>query len=254
MSEGLDGQLWKYVDDTTASEIVAKGKASNAQQIADHISQWSAVNRVKLNSAKCKELRISFAKNQPEFEPIVVNGKELEIVDSTKLLGVTIANNLSWNDHISEVVKKASKRLYFLVQLKRAKLPYNDLVLFYTTCIRSVLSYAVPVFHYSLPQYLKYELERVQKRALSIICPGVSYNDALAKLGILSLESYNDAICDKVSYSVISDPNNRLHSLLPATCNAAYSLRSNRRFNIPKWKTDRFRNTFIMSSCINNNF
>ena len=76
-----------------------------------------------------------------------------------------MTSNLSWNEHINEIVKKASKCLYFLVQLKRAKLPGRDLVLFYATCIRSVLVYAAPVFLYALPKYLLCELERVQKRA-----------------------------------------------------------------------------------------
>ena len=59
----LNAQLWKYVDDTTTSEVVAKGSASNAQHIADCVAQGSLDNRVQLNSEKCKELRISFAKN-----------------------------------------------------------------------------------------------------------------------------------------------------------------------------------------------
>ena len=73
-----------------------------------------------LNSDKCKELKISFARTQPEFQPILVNGQELEVVKSTKRLGITVTSNLSWNEHVDDIVKKASKRLYFLVQLKRA--------------------------------------------------------------------------------------------------------------------------------------
>ena len=37
--------------------------------------------------------------------------------------------------HIDATVKKAAKRLYFLVQLKRAKVPSQDLVQFYVACI-----------------------------------------------------------------------------------------------------------------------
>ena len=73
-----------------------------------------------MKNEKCKELRISFARNQPELQLIVVNGQELEVVHSAKLLGVAITSGLSWNDHIDKVLKKASKCLYFLVQLKRA--------------------------------------------------------------------------------------------------------------------------------------
>ena len=49
------------------------------------------------------------------------------------------------------------------------------------TYIRSVLMYAVLVFYQALPLYLKYEIERVQKRALSIIYPGILYSDALSR-------------------------------------------------------------------------
>lgn len=56
------GSIWRYVDDTTTSDIVAKGAGSNSQIITNFVAQWSSENRVKLNSDKCKELRISFAK------------------------------------------------------------------------------------------------------------------------------------------------------------------------------------------------
>ena len=57
-------------------------------------------NRVQLNVNKCKELRISFAKEQRVFDPIIIEGKEVELVTSTKLLGLTIANDLTWNNHV----------------------------------------------------------------------------------------------------------------------------------------------------------
>ena len=66
----------------------------------------------------CKELRISFAKQQRVFDPVIIEGKEIVFVTSTNLLGLTIANDLTWNDHVTEITKKASKRLYFLTQLR----------------------------------------------------------------------------------------------------------------------------------------
>ena len=123
--------VWKYVDDTTASEVVVKGNRSHAQEIADKVAEWSTQKRVKLNSDKCKELRISFAKDEPQFASIVVDDKELERT-SARLLGLIISSNLTWNEHISDVIKKASKRLYFLVQLKRSRVPRQDMSTFYT--------------------------------------------------------------------------------------------------------------------------
>ena len=92
---------------------------------------------------------ISFTKSQQEFEPILINGDALEVVDSVKLLGLNISSDLTWNIHINEILKKASERLYFLVQLKRAKVTRTDLGLFYSSCIRSIIDYAVPAFHFT---------------------------------------------------------------------------------------------------------
>ena len=192
-----------FTHDTTTSEVVAKGKDSKAQLIADRVAQWSSENRVKLNNDKCKELRISVAKNQPEFQHILINGQELKVVQLAKLLGVTITSNLSWNEHINEIVKKASKRLYFLKQLKRARVPCKDMVLFYISCIRSILTYAVPVFHYALPKYLQCDLERVQKRALSKICLGLNYEETLQVAGIPTIHVFNESTCSNRFTSIV---------------------------------------------------
>ena len=146
-----NAQQWKYVEDTTVSEVEVKGGESHAQAIGNRVIEWSRENRVQLNTDECKELRISFAKEQIVFDPVIIEGKEVELVTSVKLLGLTIANDLTCNDHVTEITKKASKRLYFLTQLKRAGVPKQDPALFYVSCVRSVIDYAAPVFLNGLP-------------------------------------------------------------------------------------------------------
>ena len=115
-----NASLWKFVDDTTTSEILKKGHPSQAQGIANEIVEWSTKNRVKLNTDKCKELRIGFTYTSHDFPPVSIGEEQIKVVKDAKLLGVTISGDLTWNAHIAEVTKKAAKRLYFLVQLKRA--------------------------------------------------------------------------------------------------------------------------------------
>ena len=50
--------------------------------------------------------------------------------------------------------------------------------------MRSVIDYASQVFHNTLPAYLPQELERVQKRAKRITCPGLEYQQALALMSL----------------------------------------------------------------------
>ena len=170
--------MWKYVDDTTVSETIPKGQQSKAQDFVDLIHDWSKTNLFEVNCVKTKELIISFSRQCRRFQRACIDGNPIESFQYAKLLDVMTNSNLTWNDHIEELVKKASKKHYFLVQLKRAQVPSNDLAEYYCTCLRSSLDYARPVFHYALPKYLQVELEGAQKRALSCIFPGASYNDA----------------------------------------------------------------------------
>ena len=101
-----------------------------------------------------RRARVLFHSYREVLDHITINDKQIEVVSSAKLLGVVVSDNLKWNAHVDSICKKAATRLYFLKQLKRAKVPPKDMLLFYTTCIRPVLEYACPVFHNSLPQYL----------------------------------------------------------------------------------------------------
>ena len=65
------------------------------QAIANRVNEWSQENRVQLNANRCKELGISFAKEQRVFDPVIIEGKEVELVTSTKLLGLTIYSKRS---------------------------------------------------------------------------------------------------------------------------------------------------------------
>ena len=200
-------------------------------------------NRVQLN-AKCKELRISFAKEQRAFDPVIIEGKEVELVTSTNLLGLTIANDLTWNDHVTVITKKASKRLYFLTQLKRAGVPKQDLAMFYASCVRSVIDYAAPVFSNGLPQYLKNELVRLEKRAISIITSGKC--NSVIEVGVTPILEHHYVLCSKLFDNIVNDPNHKLKVLLPPDYdNSCYNLRRPCHFNMPKLCTNRTRKTFM---------
>ena len=54
-----------------------------------------------------------------DFSLLTVGESTIKVVDSAILLGLNITNDLMWNAHISETIKKVGKRLYALVQLER---------------------------------------------------------------------------------------------------------------------------------------
>ena len=103
-------------------------------------------------------------------------------------------------------------------------------------------------FFSSLPLYLINDLERVQKRALSIIYPYVSYNEALVQAGLSRLVDHHQDLCKSLFYNILEDTNHRLHHLLPPQFSTSYSLRNPRTFDI-KFNTKRAKNTFFNAQC-----
>ena len=166
------------------AETVQKGQPSGIQAAVDDLVRQAEIDQFQLNENKCKELQISFSKSVDPFQAVTINNKSIEVVTSVKLLGLTISNNLKWNAHIENVIRKGASRLYLLRQLKRAKGDTARLLCFYTTCIRPVSEYACQGFHEGLPEYLSDELEKIQRRALRIIFPDLGYQKALKECNI----------------------------------------------------------------------
>ena len=120
--------IWKFVDDISASEGLKNNSISNLQSNLDSVNSWALHNFMKFNVKKCKELRICFLRETPELPPLVIDGQALELVRSHKVPGLVIQSNLIWNEHITSVVSKASKRLCILRVLRRSGVPVEDLI------------------------------------------------------------------------------------------------------------------------------
>lgn len=182
------------------SETVNKGDQSKMQLAANEVNLWSKSNLFQLNCEKTKELVINYGRSNTDelFSPIFIDGKQIETATKVDLLGVTMNSKLTWDDHISKMVKKASRKIYFLIQLKRSGVPSNELVPYYCACIRSSLDYACPVFHHALPKYLRDDLERIQKRALACIFPGLPYSDALSLANLKSINDHHNELTNRL--------------------------------------------------------
>ena len=193
---------------------------------------------MQLNGDKCKEMVIDFKKISHNFSPLEVDGNKLPVTNYAKMLDVTISSDLKWNNHIVDCIKKANKRLYFIVLLKRARVPLNDIVNFYCTTIRPVLA---------LPAYLNEDIERIQKRALSIISPAMSYRECLDSLGLPTLYDRRNGLCRQLFDSIAINPGHKLYHLLPPRNQCSYNLRRQKLYNLPRSHTERFRRSFVYS-------
>ena len=119
----------------------------------------------------------------------------LETVRSHKVLDLVIQDNLKWNENTCMIVSKAFKRLHIIRVLRRGGVRAADLLAIYVAPVRSVLEFCCVVWHNALLAYLSSEIERVQMRALRIIYPRSSYQEALQRAKIASVEDRRNALC-----------------------------------------------------------
>ncbi len=210
----------KYVDDLTVLEIVPRNSPPVMPFLVNEINDFACKNNMVLNPKKCKCMPIDpLEYNSCVWSPVVIGSTVVERISVFKLLGITISYDLSWDKHVDIIVKKANKRMYALRQLKRSGVCPEDLVCIYCTLIRSVIEYGAVVFS-NLPIHLSKAIERVQKRALSIINPGLPYDLALRKFNLPSLQErrvflckrYMERVGDPVSSLVRSRTINNTHT------------------------------------------
>jgi hypothetical protein len=57
---------------------------------------------MKLNVTKCKEIILDFGRVKRNFPPLLIDNTEVERVNSTRILGVTIQTNMNWNEHVRD--------------------------------------------------------------------------------------------------------------------------------------------------------
>jgi hypothetical protein len=66
----LQNEMWKFVDDTTVSEVIGKDQTSNLQNQMDILANSISSDKSQLNESKCKEMRNCFGSNINDFQSI----------------------------------------------------------------------------------------------------------------------------------------------------------------------------------------
>ena len=212
-----------HVDDSTIFDVCNNTSVPMLQESADIITDWSRHNDMRIiNARKTKEMIICFCRNDSHDPRIVIDDNDIERVTQAKVLGVTLSADLRGNAHVDTIVYKARKRVFFTIyQLKRAGIRQCDLLRVYMSVIRPVLEYACPVWHTSLPMYLSYNIETIQRRCLRTIFPGHSYDEARSISNLPTLFERRPKLCQSY-FRKMHNADHKLNKLLPNQRNIPY--------------------------------
>ena len=162
-----------------------------SQLYLDKICQWTEDRQMALNASKTKYMVINFTKNFQFNTRIKLDNTLLQEVEECRLLGLTISNQLSWNQNTHNIVKKANMRMIILHKLYDFNLPTEELLDIYILFIRCMVEYCCVVWHSSITEEECTDIERVQKTALRIIL-GDTYTDYRSALELTGLDSLRD--------------------------------------------------------------
>ena len=160
-------KIIKYADDTIVLGLINDNDETEYRHVISHLSYWCCDNHLDLNVTKLWKLFFDFRKKPNNKQPIILSGSNVNLVESYKYLGVTIQNNLKWNIHVRNQVKKANRRMFHVRCLRKLCVQNNIICLFYNSVVSSVLAYAISCFYSACNDQLKNDLCKFPKEMCS---------------------------------------------------------------------------------------
>ena len=147
---------------------------SNLQCALNSLTPWYSANRLSISAQKSAVMLIgkqSQVKNS--ILAVSINGDPLEQVCSTKYLGVTVDNTLSWDSQCDNLCFKLAGKIAVLRRI-RSFVKTETLKLLYEKTIQPVMDYACSVWCNTKKSNIN-KLQRVQNYAARIITGNFDY-------------------------------------------------------------------------------
>ena len=112
-----------YADDSTlhTSANSFNDLQVNLQNNVYNIENWCNENGMRLNPKKCKSMVIGSRQKLANIDDnlnILISNEIVENVQTEKLLGIVIDENLNWKEQINQMCVTISRRIHLLQKIK----------------------------------------------------------------------------------------------------------------------------------------
>ena len=216
-----------------------------SQNYLDQIQTWTETNKMKLNVDKSKVMIFNFTEDYQFATRLYIEDVLMETINQTKLLGTIVQSDLKWSENTTLIVKKGYQRMLILQKLYAFNIPDEDLVQIYILYIRSILEQNCQVWHYSITNEEKSDLERVQKVATKIILQEryTNYDQALKHLNLDYLTARRDKLCLKFATKCLK--HEKTKDMFPLNVQTDHDIRQTQKYHVQFAKTNRLRDSAI---------
>lgn len=132
-----------YADDTTGyaadvSPLVLQYRINTELSL---LTSWLKDNYLQINTVKTQAMPVGKMQYEYDFK---LNGSDIELTDSVKILGVILDRKLTYKEHISEQLRKACAKASALRQLRKF-IPQDVMICLYKAYILPHLEYCAPL-------------------------------------------------------------------------------------------------------------
>ena len=206
--------------------------------------EWFDNNYMKLNKSKCH-----FVVSGHKFEHLWVNVGDTRVWESNskKLLGVQIESDLSFDKHVIEICKRASRKLSALTRLA-AILPFHRARALMKSFFESQFSYC-PLIWMFINRGTNHKINRLHERSLRILYKDdiSTFEELLLKDNSVTVHTRNIQLLATEMYKVRNNISpDYIREIFPIS-NSAYNTRVPNTFKRPSvktvaWGTETLRN------------
>ena len=243
-----------YADDTHltyADNNVGSIESCLSEDLLN-VHTWLNANKLTLNMTKTEFMLIGSGQrlNTIAVSPsLLMNGTRVKQVASTKSLGITIDDKLSWNNHIEKLTKKIASGIGAMKRVRHL-VPTATLHLIYQVLIQPHFDYCSSVWG-TCGVTLKDKLQKLQNRAARVLTFSNYDVHAGQLLEILGWKNLHRQRNIQKAIMVFKC----LHGLAPdyliskfSDRNISYNLRdSENKLNVRLPRTNYFKNSFTYS-------
>ena len=235
-----DVDIYNYADDNTISctsdspyELTCK-----LEQYGNKVTNWFSTNGMQANPDKYQAVVFGNKNDAPQY--FTISGKNVMCNDNVKLLGIEIDCKLSFDHHVLQLCKKASRQINALVRLSKM-LDYDVKINIFMSFIKSIFNYCPVTWMFTRSGNIR-KLDRLQHRALRFV-----YNDFDASYSDLLLRSNTMSVTVYLKYVLSIEVFKCINNLSPDyLCNMftvkdnKYDMRDNSRLIQSRFKSIRY--------------
>ena len=189
MPSQINSFISLFADDTKLYGCsTTADKQSVIQNDLSKLKNWSDIWQLRFNESKCTTLYLGKENAKHVYKMSSDHGPvNLEETVAEKDLGVFIDNNLTFDKHITEAIKKANTKLA-MIKRTFVYLDRDLLTPLFTSLVRPLLEYGNIMWSPSLQHHIK-SIEAVQHRATRLITgmANLPYEERLKMLKLPSL-------------------------------------------------------------------